>query len=140
MTIEAAKLLDEAFATYLQVASAPDDTGISRQSPSWHPLTEVSIQLLRKGNEEGKVRLMHRSTPYDFAAALVRSLLPYAYNYDPRLTHITEELYVTFVEALEVLPFDNWRVKEILASDPSGYTCNTCGYPPHSYGHHTQCS
>lgn len=84
MTIQAAMLLDDAFEIYKKVASQPDSSILSHQSPSW----ECS------------------KTPYDFAAELCKSLLPHAYNYPAEDTARTEVIWDMLVEALEVLPID----------------------------------
>ena len=119
MTIQAARLLDDAFSTYLQIASAPDDSGISRQSPSW----------------------VEPNTPYDYAAALVKSLLPFAYNYDPKMIAITNRIWDDMVDALEVFPFDHEVIKEALIDHrtPGGHECDVCGYDERHIEHYKQC-
>lgn len=81
MTLLAAQLLDSAWATFAAVAAAPDSSGLSVQSPSWEPAR----------------------TPYDHAAALVRSLLPHAYNYPVTDTAATDLIWAAMVEAFQVL-------------------------------------
>lgn len=138
MTIEAARTLDQAFATYLTVAQHDDSSRISQQSPSWLPLTETAVAHSRHGESNFT---MHRSTPYDFAAALCRSLLPYAYNYDPSLTSITYNIWEIMVDALEVLPFDHEAIKAALIdkNTPEPYTCDTCGWDVRSLQHFKEC-
>ena len=84
MTLQAAQILDDAFEVYKKVASQPDNSPLSQQSPSW----ECS------------------KTPYDFAAEVCKSLLPHAYNYPREDTTRTEVIWDMIVEAMEVLPID----------------------------------
>lgn len=84
MTLKAAMLLDDAFALYLQVASVPDGSAISFQSPSWE----------------------NPSTPYDFAAALCRSLIPHAYNFSVTDTAATQWIWDQIIDSLEVIDLE----------------------------------
>lgn len=109
MTVTADKLLDDAFEVYVKIASQPDSSPISWQTPSWEPNT----------------------TPYDHAAQLVRSLLPYVYNYDKKRTDVTENIWVNMVECLQVLSME--QAQEFINE------CNVCGNSVRSYGHYTEC-
>lgn len=98
MTLQAAKLLDQAFETYMAVARQDDSSGLANQSPSWEA----------------------PKTPYDFAAELCKSLLPHAYNYPAEDTTRTEVIWDAIVEALEVLPIDT--ALSLSTSNPFGFT------------------
>ena len=82
MTLTAAQRLDEAWAVYKAIAM--DDSNMANQTPSWE----------------------QQQTPYDFAALLVQSLFPYAYNYPPEDTARTEIIWEHTIDAMEILPID----------------------------------
>lgn len=104
MTIRGAQLLDEAWALYAKIASEGDDTRIARQSASWLPLT---TEVTRHFHPAGGASYPHISTPYDFAAALVKSLFPEAYNYPAEDVARTDRIWDLTVEAFEVLGIDD---------------------------------
>jgi hypothetical protein len=82
MTLQASFLLEDAWALYNKVATVPDGSVISRQSPSW----------------------LNKTTPYDFAAALCKSLLPITYNYnDAHHPGATQEIWDMMLDCGEVI-------------------------------------
>jgi hypothetical protein len=81
MTTDAAKMLDDAHALFYKIACAPDDSGISTQTHSANP----------------------HKTPYDFAAQLVQSLLPYAYNYGTADREATEWIWEQMLDCGEII-------------------------------------
>jgi hypothetical protein len=83
MTIEATKLLDDAWATYYKVATQ-EDTKICNQTPSW----------------------LTPTTPYDFAALLCKSLIPLAYDFwnAPDKEYYTQAIWDRMSDCGEVLP------------------------------------
>ena len=119
MTLQAAELLDQAWATYAAIACAPDGSGISTQSPSW----------------------VEPSTPYDYAAAMVKSLFPFTYNYDRKMVGITNAIWDVTIDCFEILSFDNEAIQEILRDHATsgGHECDVCGYDERHIEHYKQC-
>ncbi len=108
MTMEAAKVLDEAFEVYTTIARLPDDSPLSAS---------------------------HTSPVYENAAKLVKSLLPFTYNYyqhgSQAQDQITELIWVEMVDRNEVLTIE--EAQRFMDE------CNICGNPLRSYGHYTEC-
>lgn len=113
MTIEAAKLLDDAWELYYKVASQPDSSSICWQTPASQP----------------------PSTPYDYAAGLCRSLLPYVYGYKNQTKaqqeQITDNIWINMVNQLQVLTME--------AAQKFTHICDTCGHTTSSYAHYCEC-
>jgi hypothetical protein len=84
MTLQAAKLLDEAWEVYYKIATETDPR-ICNQSPSWRTAT----------------------TPYDHAANLCKSLIPLAYNIQP------SEFNINLVWDMMVDSLQTFDIKDI---------------------------
>lgn len=110
MTITAAKLLDDAWELYYKIATQPDDTSISWQT------TNISEPL---------------ATPYDNAARLCRSLLPYVYGYSSTNMEATDAIWTNMVDQLQVLTMEQ--------AQKFTKMCNTCGHTTNSYAHYCEC-
>ena len=84
--------LELAWRAYAKIASVGDYSLISRKTPSW---------------ESPK-------SPYDFAALAVRSLIPFAYNFDTwnaNREETTDRIFEMLVESFELLSYDNEYVR-----------------------------
>lgn len=110
MSIEAARELDKAFAVFKSIADVPDPSPISRQTPSWRA----------------------PESPYDFAAELVRALIPLTYNTDPRDKALTELIWTEMVNRMEVLHIDDVNMMQRAL-------CDTCGWDKHTINHYKEC-
>jgi hypothetical protein len=98
MSLQAADMLDDAFAIYLKVARVPDGNIISRQTPSWEA----------------------PKTPYDFAALLCKSLIPATYNFKEQdYPGATQAIWDRMVDQLEILDIDD-VCSEILTGNKAG--------------------
>lgn len=90
MTVRAAILLDDAWDLYYKIASH-EDQKICTQTPSRFLL----------------------ATPYDYAAALCKSLIPLTYNFD-RAQHpgLTDKIWDLMIARMEIV--DTKHVHELL--------------------------
>ena len=111
MTIQAAKLLDEAWELfYGKIAREPDGSPISRQSPSWGP----------------------PSTPYDYASLLVKSLIAHTYNLAGYPTGENQEyvnvIYDAMIDCGQVITLEEAEavINEYINGGRVGYTLCNC--------------
>ena len=116
MTIEAAKLLDDAFDIFLACAKSKEQA-IAMQTPG-HIVASFGPK-----------------SPYDAAAALCLTLIPQAYNFnhlaEPQKSQAVESIWVEMVDRQAVLPM----------ADAQKFTedCPDCGWTKSSYAHYTEC-